>query len=171
VTIVTFASILLLEVVVAFRDIHALPKAPSLNNISEVLENLRSCTSLRVINSYFGRYFPVVGPRAENLVITNPVFVKRLVDVLESPKYELAPEYMQGGHLLTIESMYIYIYKDEMKMGRFRLISGKILEVGDLPSIPLLYVSSDEYLLDRARDAIGAGGDCSGRKNLDLYPY
>ena len=159
--VLTIGLIFLLEILAVIYKPMAKFETPVLNDISEVVNTLKNSTTLKVHNSFHEHYFYGV-KLTRDYVIDNPKLIDRLVTIVNDTESGLS---WRGfpAHWDRNEFVDIYMYRNEAIMGWFRVNIDGYLKIGE-PSKPVFYKYSDQYLLDRIREAIGAEGDSLGRK-------
>lgn len=126
-------------------------KVSSTRDISTLLRKLRTCSSIRVDNSYYDRQ--AYKHDREYIVINNRERIQELVTLIENAGYKRT---RSGGFIDTRSIVDIYIYENGSETGSFRFIL-HILETGK-DTKQRRYDCADMYFLSRVRQTIGAQG-------------
>lgn len=117
-------------------------------DILSISQQLNTCNSIIVQHrkpDSFGRLVP------EQTVITDKKLIENLSNVIKHKKFKLILPIK--GHLATVDRIEVYMYKDDVQIGWFRVILN-ILEKGRDTGFHR-YRSPDEQFYFNVREAIG----------------
>jgi hypothetical protein len=149
--------------IVFFTVVTSILKTSWQRDISSILGSLRTCDSLRVRNSFYDRGSASAIPVVEDIVVKNPQTIRELTDILRNIRYKRFSTPSSPTRLGTEEMIDVYIYENSVQVDWFRIIGGCALEI-DKGTKLLRYRSSDEDLITRLRETVGARGDWLGTR-------
>lgn len=118
-------------------------------DIAGTVKAIRSCSHLSVQNDFYSAL--ANGDDVEKLRVSDPQAIERLARTIEDGRCKLM---WSKDVVSTQDCVDVVIYKDDIKVGWFRIIAG-LMETG-APSDFRRYKSSDRHFSDTVRKAIGA---------------